>query len=206
MPHINPTIENIVAKPMSALFGVFRRQIYGSLHSQRNTAVRIFSHYATLSEYLPRYVEIMSRSNFGDYVVGFLAGFFGGQLGVAGAGIWDNWRESNDNDFVDKFVNALQSFLDDCRDYCSSVEDGLSLVFDRYLDEMSQIHRNVFNYFETLAESGTDVEALYYENRQFKDPIDDDEQAFFEIVLQNIQDNRNIHYKTVENIRQMLGL
>jgi hypothetical protein len=206
----HPQIENYLRESVGdeevAITSSFSRMTMNSIAKQRDHYQQLYAHYSQLIEFLPRYTSIMGRTGFLEGVLGFAAGFFGGYVGVAGAEAWGNWRNSNDQEFCQKFGNAFEQFAQACINYTTQGEQSLSLVFDRLIDEVRRVHQRIFDCYERLAEAGWDIEPLYRRYRTFDDPLDDETKQLFEIAIANLEENRSIHYRTIENIRSMVGL
>jgi hypothetical protein len=79
-------------------------------------------------------------------------------------------------------------------------------VFDRLTDETRRLHQKIFDAYEELESSGWDIEPLYRQYRTIDEPLDDDAKQFLEIAISNLEENRSIHYRSIENIRQLLGV
>ena|GEM_PF-3220073 len=205
-PQIEAFLRESIGDDERQLTASFTRMTLSAVRKQRPHYEQLYGHYLQLAEFLPRYTSIMGRTGFLDGVLGFAAGFFGGYVGAAGAEAWGNWRNSNDQEFCQKFGNAFEQFAKSCIDYTSQGEEALSLIFDRLMDEMRRLHHRLFDCYEQLAESGWDIAPLYSRYRTLDQPLDEDAKALFEMAISNLEENRSVHYRSIENIRCIVGL
>ncbi len=205
-PQIESFLRDSVGTEEAAITSSFTRMTMTAVTKQRDHYQQLHAYYSQLIDFLPRYTSIMTRIGFLDGVLGFAAGFFGGYIGAVGAEAWGNWRNSNDQEFSQKFGNAFEQFAQACFNYTSQGEQSLSLVFDRLMDEVRRVHHRLFDCYEQLAEAGWSIEPLYQRYRTMDDPLDDATKQLFEIALNNLEENRSVHYRTIENIRDIMGL
>jgi hypothetical protein len=205
-PQIEEFLKSAAGDEDTAITQSFTRMTLSAVGKQRGHYEQLEKHFKQLQEFLPRYTSVMSRTGFLDGILGFAAGFFGGYLGAVGAQAWDNWRGSNDQEFCQKFGSAFEQFAKACYDYTVNGEESLSLVFDRLTDETRRLHHKIFDAYEELESSGWDIEPLYRQYRTIDEPLGDDAKQFLEIAISNLEENRSIHYRSIENIRQLLGL
>jgi hypothetical protein len=205
-PQIESFLRDRIGDDERQLTASFTRMTLSAVRKQRQHYEQLHGHYLQLSEFLPRYTSIMGRTGFLDGILGFAAGFFGGYVGAMGAEAWGNWRNSNDQEFCQKFGNAFEQFAKSCFDYTSQGEAALSVIFDRLMDEVRGLHHRLFDCYEQLAESGWDINPLYSRYRTLDEPLDEDAKALFEIAIGNLEENRSVHYRSIENIRCIVGL
>ena len=205
-PQIESFLRESIGTEETAFTASFKRMTLSAIQKQRSHYEELYSYHLQLIEFFLRYESIMSRSGFLDSIVGFAAGFFGGYLGAAGAEAWGNWRNSNDQEFCMKFGNAFEQFAQSCFDYTVQGEEALSLVFDRLIDEARRLHQLLFDCYEQLAGAGWDIAPLYKCYRSLDEPLDNNTKQLFEIAIGNLEENRSIHYRTIENIRSLVGL
>lgn len=184
----------------------FRRMTSKALGEHRAHYHKLHAYFSQLADYLPRYSTIMKRSGMLDGIIGFAAGFFGGYVGAAGAEAWGNWRDSGDQEFCQKFGNAFDQFANECYRYTNHGEIAMSLIFDRLIDEMRRIDHRLFDCYDELADAGWDIAPLYIRYRMLDEELDVDSRELFSIAVNNLEENRSIHFRTIENIRQMMGL
>jgi hypothetical protein len=205
-PQIEEFLRAAVGDEDAAITQSFTRLTLSAVTKHRSHYQQLEGYYKQLMEGLPRYTSVMTRTGFLDGIIGFAAGFFGGYLGAAGAQAWDNWRGSSDQEFCQKFGAAFEEFAQACHNYTTNGENSLSLVFDRLMDETRRIHHRIFDCYEELAQIGWDIEPLYRQYRTLDEPLDDDAKQAFEIAISNLEENRSVHYRSIENIRQILGM
>jgi hypothetical protein len=205
-PQIEEFLRASVGDEDAAIAQSFTRLTLSAVTKHRSHYQQLEGYYKQLMEGLPRYSSVMTRTGFLDGIIGFAAGFFGGYLGAAGAQAWDNWRCSSDQEFCQKFGAAFEEFAQACHNYTTNGENSLSLVFDRLMDETRRIHHRIFDCYEELAQIGWDIEPLYRQYRTLEEPLDDDAKQAFEIAISNLEGNRSVHYRSIENIRQILGM
>jgi len=184
----------------------FKRMVLSTIIKQRGLYNQLHTHLAQLREYWPRYSAIMNKSGLLDGVIGVTARLFGGPVGAVGVKAWENWCDSGDDEFRDKFVNAGEQFEQACNQYTSEVEEKLSVIFDRLTDETRRVHHLIFDCYDELAASGLDIAPLHDRYRSPDEPLDDDTREIFELALSNLEENRSIHFRTIQNIREISGL
>lgn len=205
-PDIEGFLRESLAHDESAIAASFARMTRNAVSQQRSTYAQLHAHYQQLVEFLPRYTSVMNRSQLLDGVVSFFAGFFGGYAGAAGAEAWSNWRTSNDKDFCQKFVTAFCQFIESCETYTIAGEQSLSVVFDRLLDEVRDFDHRLFDCYDQLATEGWDITPLYKRYTTPNESIPEDARHLFETAIANLEANRSIHYRRIENIRRIIGL
>jgi len=205
-PQIEEFLRAAVGDEEAAITQSFTRLTLSAVGKHRIHYQQLEGYYKQLQEGLPRYTRVMTRTGFVDGIIGFAAGFFGGHLGVVGAQSWDNWRDSSDQEFCKKFGAAFEQFAQSCHAYTTNGENSLSLVFDRLMDETRRIHHIIFDCYMELGQAGWDIEPLYRQYRTLEEPLDDEAKQFFEIAVSNLEENRSVHYHSIENIRQVLGM
>lgn len=207
-PQIEDFLRESVGNQDAGLTDSFTRLTRAAVTKQRPHYQQLVTYFNQLQEGLPRYTSVMTRTGFLDGIIGFAAGFFGGYLGAAGAQAWDNWRGSSDQEFCQKFGAAFDEFAQACHAYTTNGESSLSLVFDRLIDEVRRLDQQIFDCYDELAKAGWDIQPLYHNYRtpDPDDPLDDDAKEFFDIAISNLEENRSVHYRSIENIRQILGM
>ncbi len=191
------------AKDMTPLFeslieeAIYKHQLsYDSLNR----------HFHQLCEFFPRYSSLMNRSTVIDLITAFTAGFFGGQAGVAGVHIWEDWKNTSDGDFLSKFGAAIDNFVQNCSEFQQGAENSLSSVFDRLLDEVEEIENILFQIYRELEVSGRELKPLYEKHREIPKELDEDSKQIFLIVISNLSENTAISNRQLTNMRQMLRM
>lgn len=205
-PQIEQYLRGALGAEEAALSKSFKRLTHSAVTKHRKRYEELECHYNQLQEFLPRYTSVMTRTGLLDGIIGFAAGFFGGYLGAVGAQAWDNWRGSNDQDFCQKFGAAFEQFAQACHAYTTHGENSISLVFDRLMDEIRRIHHKIFDCYDELSRAGWNIEPLYKQYRTLNSALDEDMKQMFEIALSNLEENRSVNYKSIENIREIIGL
>lgn len=164
-----------------------------------------------LHEFLPRYAGILSRNTLAEevtkFVAGFISGYFGaGPLVPCAIDAWANWRDTNDAEFVKKFAMAFTLLLKGCIDYSNESAFALSIVFDRLLDEVRQLHQRLFDTYNEMAGAGMDIRPLYNTYHELSPRFSEEACVLLENAIRSLEGNRRVSYRTIENLRNRLSL
>ncbi len=183
--------------------------VFGSLAEEaickhQSAYTQLNCHFRQLREFFPRYYELMNRSIVADRIVGFAAGFFGGQFGVVSTKIWEGWRYSSDRDFLNKFGSAIDNFVQTCVKFQEGGENSLSIVFDRLLDEFENVENVLFDIYRELEANGKDIKPLYEKHRELPKELDQDTKQLLQIAISNLSENRAISTRQLANIHKMV--
>lgn len=150
----------------------------------------------------------MSRSGVWEYVIGFAAGLLGGDLGVVGAHVWDDWRNKSDQEFLQSFSSAVDQFAQAAFSFMQNTESVVVPVLDQILSEFAEHSEAVNSGLERLVRRGVSIEpvfrALHYPDSD-QSVVDDDVRQFLEIVLNNLREN-GLSYDSERNIREICGI
>lgn len=178
-----------------------------ALHANDAGIDLIGSRYRQLKEYLPRYNEIMNRSGFLDFLIGFGAGWMGGEIGVVAAEIWDDWRGESDEDFVKLFGAAIDDFIETCGAYLEATEAELERSCDALERDLSGLMRMEIDGIERAARANVDIDPVYKKMRtvELEEEYDEEARQFFEIIFSNLKDS-GLSTSSERNLRHMLSL
>lgn len=169
--------------------------------------VSVIQHkYRQMCEFYPRYQEIMSRNEVWDYVLGFAAGFLGGQVGAIGAQVWDDWRNKSDRDFIQSFTAAVEQFTQASFSFMQKTEASVVPVVDQVMAELGTQCDAVIGGLDKLARKGKSI-ATVFRALHFADEtvVDDDARQILEVVIANLRE-QGLTHNSEHNIREMLGL
>jgi hypothetical protein len=175
-----------------------QEQLRRAVRAHQQDLVAIQNHFRQLQEFHPRYQEIMTRSDFWDYVIGIAAGFFGGGIGVIGAQVWEDWRGKSDSEF-DQFTGTTLAFT-------QKTEQEVESVVSAFLRDLHDFSQSTIAALEGVIEK-MDITKIYGK-LHYPDPAqkpDEDAKQFFEIVLTNLR-GQKISAHSEANIREMLGV
>ena len=181
------------------------QHLINAIHSNRKSLIELESHYKQLNEYWPRYSSIMNRSDFMDGIIGFAAGFFGGELGIAGIGMWEGWRGKSDNEFVNVFASAVEQFSSSGTGFTQELESLVEPTIQQLTSDIREIYNIVFLAFESFVRDGWDVEPFYRIFRAIETPIDEDFIQLFEIILNNLRE-QGLSTSSEMNLKSFFGL
>ncbi len=148
----------------------------------------IEEHYRQLVEFYPRYQEVMNRSGFLNGLVAFAAGFFGGNLGVAGAEMWANWQGRNDQEFLEIYGRAVDDFTNAAFSFTQKTEEAVQSVVEQFADDYVSSTKLIYDGLEKAMQSGHNIlpvcEALFYVD----DPLEAEGAEFLELVIENLKE------------------
>lgn len=139
----------------------FSRMVSNAIAKQNVHYTSIYKYYCQLVEFQPRYKKIMSRFGIMDFMLGFSAGYIGGELGSFGADLWQDWRHSSDKEFCQKFAGAIDHFIQSCSAFIKHGENALDVVFDRLCDEAKRHTLRAVDAYAILESKGWDINPLY---------------------------------------------
>jgi len=205
-----PEVSEVIQCSLSACeqvdHGVFAHLIDSALQGQSTLYTALVRDFRQLRKFLPRYEQLMNRSSVGDWLTGFAAGWFGGYLGAVGAGLWEDWRNSSDAEFLQKFGAAIDNYVQRSIDFVQGGEDALNVVFDRIIEQLEMLNDALLTAYSDLEKQGFDLKPVYFAHRKSLGDIDDDAKQLFAIALRNLSENRQISTKRIANLRQIIGL
>lgn len=206
-PQLIEFLEHRCPPPNSDIVDMFSDLVHRLIRDQEGYFDQQVRHFDQLVEYFPRYEQIMSSTGILKGVIAFAAGYFGGPVGIAGIQIWDNWQNSSDEDFMEKFVAGINQFIQAGMDYSGRGEDALEPIIEKLLMEEETQDRKLFDALEELEDTGWDVEPLYHLYRDtFKDEEEGDGSFIFDLALRNLADNSAVSMVSITNIRAMWGI
>lgn len=165
----------------------------------------ILEKHQQMREFLPRYREIMSRSEGWNFVVGLAAGFFGGQLGVLGTQLWEGWKAKSDQDFVQAFSVAADEFEKQALMFLQNTEASARPVVDQVVTELTKCSEAVASGIEQFARQGHPIEPVFHKLHFPAHGVDVDARQFLELVLSNLRE-QGISYESERNLREICGL
>lgn len=176
-----------------------------ALSSNLSDVGDIQRHYLQLTEFYPRYRDVMSRTGILDYVIGFGAAFFGGPLGLIGAHVWDDWRNKSDSEFLQAFAAAVDQFTHRAFDFIGKTEAAVTPVADQFVAEMGNQMESVVNGLGILAGRGHSLRDIFHALHYSEEPADESGAEFIELVIANLR-SQGLSYESERNIREMCGL
>lgn len=135
----------------------FVREVAHDLSALKTDYETIVGYYNQLAEFYPRYDAILSRAGWLDWLIGGAVGFFTGGLGVVAAVIWGEWRGMNDQDFIQNYSAAVQSFIDACVKFNEAGERVLVTHIQRVNDVWNDAFKPLAEIYLALAEMGEDL-------------------------------------------------
>lgn len=179
-------------------------QLRQALQSTRGQLVTIERHFRQLQEHLPRYQKIMNRTGLIDQALGFLAGYFGGDAGVLGAELWNDWRGKSDEAFVNTFSAAVDEFCESAFIFTRDTEAAVSPVAATIAADLADAYDCVIEGLAHLAAQGTDVRPICSHLRR-PEPLDTDTRDVLAMVLGNLRE-QGLSGASDRNLRALLGL
>lgn len=178
-------------------------QLIRAIHKNRDDLEILQTHYNQLRDYYPRFEKIMTRSGLLDAVVGFAAGFFGGDFGVAGAELWDDWRGRSDTEFVEIFANAVDEFSTAGLEFTQRMEAQTEPAIMQIAADVKEYYGTMLGYFRQFVLSGWDLEPFYRQFRAVGEPLDEDARQGIEFVLDNLRE-QGMSTRSERNLRTLL--
>lgn len=206
-PNLKDYLSELAPADHTDLLADLDQMVLQALTSQNSNGESIVLHYQQLCEYYPRYYNIMNRTGILDIVLSFAAGLFAGPVGVAGMEAWDNWRNSSDNDFMNKFSQAVASFVEACLEFTQLTESALHPVIERFMNEYCNSEMLLLKAFERIAIEGWDLGPVYTKSREVDTKSrSEDHTTLLHIICDNIRDNPKVSQRSMNNIRNMVGI
>lgn len=191
-------------KPVFDVYEAQANRLSSMFAKQQRNLDDLLRYYQQLCEYYPRYRDILTRSGFWDFVFGFAAGFFGGELGVLGAELWDDWNGKSDKEFVEVYANACDNFIQIGFGITQELEKSTGAVFREITVLSTKLHNQMISLARANARMGRRVKPIY-EKLHFIEDCDEDTMALFEIIISNLKD-QGLSSASERNIRSMFKL
>ena len=129
-------------------------RVLDALHSNRQSLEVLAAHFWQLIEYLPRYRSIMTRTGVFDFVLGFAAGFLGGDIGQVGAQLWDGWRGQDDAHFIESFTFAVEQFSNSGVQFTQQIEANIEPVLGQLVFDFEECNSIILRGLEHYAMDG----------------------------------------------------
>jgi hypothetical protein len=165
----------------------------------------ISSRYQQLVAFYPRYSEIMSRQEgLFELLVGFAAGFLGGEVGAKGVELWGDWRSQNDQQFVSSFGAAIDDFHASALRFTDNTVAAMRPVAVQLVNEYVAAYHRIIEKLERAAQSGLDLVRVHRELRTPQGRLDAGTRQLYEIVFANLREQR-FPGKAERNVRALLG-
>ncbi len=182
----------------------FVREVAHDLSALKTDYETIVGYYNQLAESYPRYDAILSRAGWLDWLIGGAVGFFTGGLGVVAAVIWGGWRGMNDQDFMQNYSAAVQSFIDACLKFNEAGERVLVTHIQRVNDVWNDAFKPLAEIYLALAEMGEDLATV---ERRVKALDHTAEFAgnmaahqFAAIIIANLKQQSDLSKRALQNI------
>lgn len=150
----------------------------------------ISSHYQQLVAFYSRYAEIMNRQEgLFDLLVGFAAGFLGGQAGVAGVELWGDWRAQNDQQFVNSFGAAIDDFHASALRFTENTVSAMRPIALQLVNEYVAAYHRIIEKLESATLLGLDLARVHRELRTPHGQLDAGTRQLYEIVFTNLRNS-----------------
>jgi hypothetical protein len=206
---VYPDYANFVIQNLSFHQGAspefYAQSVQRAVEGQGHIYQALSQHYQQLQDFFPRYSALMNRSRTGGSIAEFAAGFFGGYLGVVGAEMWENWRNTNDQEFHQKFCAAIDNYVQRSIEFVNGGEEALNVIFDRLIEDIEEYGQLLFTAYSQLGDKGVDLKPLYLEHRKPPE-VNEQVRQLYAVAIQNLSENRSIPNKRLMNIKQMIGI
>ena len=164
----------------------------------------ITDYYRQLTDFYPRYDSIMNRSSWLDWLIGGVAGFFTGGLGVAAAVIWSGWRGMNDEQFLKNYNAAILEFINECVKFGDHGERILGKHIQKMNDIWIESFKPLAELYILLAEKGQDLETIELQARDIirtsEDMRDPDTSLYAAAIISNLKEQRAVPKKSITNV------
>ena len=183
----------------------FSERIKHAVDSQDYLLEEFGRRYSQLVEHLPRYQDLMTNTGWLKMAGYFAAGFFGGDIGVLGAELWDGWSNSSDEQFVDKFFKAFVSLLEMGEEYTDTLLTACKPVIRQGCDEYMELESWADQQFRALAIRGVAIEGPIEQLCHPDIEHDEDSRAFLEVVLDNMRED-GMSSRREKRLRAVAGL